>query len=170
MTPDGREDARWQVAEIKMATIGSMRRANTASLSSMSKPTDRITQAERGRTPTIVEYERLPDLFCQKAAMRLMWRYRTTTKKPASVLTLASPCWRGECRVRQLEKAIQRGHLSFRRSGPCEPRWEPCAPLQEAWISPWNDTPFVHAISKIAWAEGFDPQLLKSKITTFPST
>ena len=31
-----------------------------------------------------------------------------------------------------------------------------------------DKTPFVQAISKIAWAEGFDPQLLKSKITTFP--
>ena len=32
----------------------------------------------------------------------------------------------------------------------------------------WNDTPFVNALSKIAWAEVFDPQVLKSKITAFP--
>ena len=32
----------------------------------------------------------------------------------------------------------------------------------------WNDTPFVKALSKIAWAEVFDPQVLKSKITAFP--
>ena len=32
----------------------------------------------------------------------------------------------------------------------------------------WNVTPFVTAISKIAWAEGFDPKVLMSKITAFP--
>ena len=32
----------------------------------------------------------------------------------------------------------------------------------------WNSTPFVNAISKIAWAEGFDPKVLMSKITTSP--
>ncbi|MDI6752824.1 MAG: hypothetical protein QME78_00330, partial [Thermodesulfobacteriota bacterium] len=32
----------------------------------------------------------------------------------------------------------------------------------------WNDTPFVNALSKIAWAEVFDPQVLKNKITAFP--
>ena len=32
----------------------------------------------------------------------------------------------------------------------------------------WNDTPFVHALSKIAWAEVFDPQVLKHKIAASP--
>lgn len=32
----------------------------------------------------------------------------------------------------------------------------------------WNDTPFVNALSKIAWAEVFDSAVLMSKITTFP--
>jgi hypothetical protein len=32
----------------------------------------------------------------------------------------------------------------------------------------WNDTPFVNALSKIAWAEVFNPHVLKNKITAFP--
>jgi hypothetical protein len=32
----------------------------------------------------------------------------------------------------------------------------------------WNDTPFVCALSKIAWAEVFDPQVLKHKIAASP--
>jgi hypothetical protein len=32
----------------------------------------------------------------------------------------------------------------------------------------WNNMHFVQAVSKIAWAEGFDPQVLKSKIAQFP--
>jgi hypothetical protein len=32
----------------------------------------------------------------------------------------------------------------------------------------WNSTPFVQALSKIAWAKVFDPEVLKGKFKTFP--
>ena len=32
----------------------------------------------------------------------------------------------------------------------------------------WNASPFVEALSKIAWANLFDPEVLKSKMTAFP--